>query len=506
VNILLVFPDQELAQAQVIETNVWKTLGCVNSTVIDLVKNERDAYNLFRSKEYNLVIVALNIPKTSKAPLNTEEEAGLAFLKKLRDDGFRKPSIVIADHMTTETLSRIRDLELSEPLLRGKEDWEVSLNLRVRQQLDLSVVTQKKKTCWIDIRLDLEKRTGDYEIRGNFLNGVRGVLEQLHFGRLGKLVLHSKIVGSLRFPDWIALFQNIGEELLEQIFRSNYSFKYKFDQAVDALGSDENLKIRFVITSSFHPVAFEALVDDDSMHWMLRSPVYRKIDASTELGLFEDENELAELPVKRCLIIVADTEGLVPKILPGVNGRILRPLRHVDSEGADLEQYLTNRGVIVRRLGGSSQDSASKRNVIDALKDGPWDTVHFAGHSFWDEEKSGKAVIFLPGETQPQILEVEPLAVLLRAARTRFVYLSSCSSSGCGVELARKQIPAILGHRWVVDDELAAEHARLFYSNRFEYPESLEKAFLYTRQAMYDKHRENQIWASSVLIKQTDFD
>ena len=129
--------------------------------------------------------------------------------------------------------------------------------------------------------------------------------------------------------------------------------------------------------------------------------------------------------------------------------------------------------------------------------------VHFAGHSFWDE-KTGSAIIFLPGETNPQVVGIEPLAVLLRSARTRLVYLSSCKSSGCGVELARKQIPAIVGYRWNVDDELSAEHAKVFYKNLFEYPDSLEIALLRTRVQMHKDHRDNPIWASSILIKQTE--
>ena len=110
-NILLVLPAQELAQAQLIEILVWKALGSVSSTVIDLVKNERDANDSSRSKDYDLLIVALNIPKTNKAPLNTEEEAGLSFLEQLQNDGFRKRSIIITDHMSTDNYSRIGELE-----------------------------------------------------------------------------------------------------------------------------------------------------------------------------------------------------------------------------------------------------------------------------------------------------------------------------------------------------------------------------------------------------------
>jgi hypothetical protein len=467
------------------------------------VRNERDADNSFRLKVHDLLIVALNIPETNKAPLNTEQEVGLSFLERLRDDGFRKPSIIIADHLSTKTNDKIEDLETSVPLLRGTEGWEVNLQLRVRQQLNLSVAKPKKKTCWIDIRLDLGNRSGDYQIKGNFFNEVRGIIDQVNFRKLKNLLLPSRIVGNIEAPDSLDLFHNIGEELHEQLQRRNYDFDKHFTEAICAVGSDEDVRIRFVVTTSLHPLAFEAFLDDRAEHWMLRSPVYRKIEARSGVTLCEDDEEPTKLPIRKCLIIVADTQGVASGLSEGVSDRILPPLKHVDNEGSRLEEHLIKKGVVVRRLGGSSKYPATKGSLIEALKQGPWDTVHFAGHSFWDE-KTGSAMIFLPGEENPQVVGIEPLAVLLRAARARLVYLSSCKSSGCGVELARKQIPSIVGYRWDIDDELSAEHAEVFYTKLFEDPESIEIALLRTRQQMRRDHGGNPIWASSVLIRQTD--
>ena len=123
-NILVVFPDQERAQAQLVELNVRRALGNSGSTVVELVRNEEDAYNLFHSKDYNLVIVAINIPKTSTTPLNPEERAGLSFLRQIRSERYRMPSILVTDDINNETFYKIQELELCVPVLRGNEDWE----------------------------------------------------------------------------------------------------------------------------------------------------------------------------------------------------------------------------------------------------------------------------------------------------------------------------------------------------------------------------------------------
>jgi DNA-binding NarL/FixJ family response regulator len=166
--VLVVFPEQELTQEQLVEGVVRSALG--NATVVDIVKNEMDACRSFYLKDYDLLIVALNIPKTSGSPLNSEEAAGLSFLKTLRDNGFRKPSIVISDDMDRETFSDIQALQSAVPLLRGSKDWESVLAARVRQQLGLSEGRYQDKTCCVDIILDLENKSGDYRIKTGLLN------------------------------------------------------------------------------------------------------------------------------------------------------------------------------------------------------------------------------------------------------------------------------------------------------------------------------------------------
>ena len=68
-------------------------------------------------------------------------------------------------------------------------------------------------------------------------------------------------------------------------------------------------------------------------------------------------------------------------------------------------------------------------------------------------------------------------------------------------ELARQKIPAIIGFRWDIIDDQAAEHARIFYKYLFK-EKSLEYAFLKTRTDMYNRDDKHRIWAAPILIMQ----
>jgi len=102
-------------------------------------------------------------------------------------------------------------------------------------------------------------------------------------------------------------------------------------------------------------------------------------------------------------------------------------------------------------------------------------------------------------------VEVEMFNSHLDRAQTRFAYLSGCQSSETGFvfELARLQIPAVLGFRWPINDDAALRFASGFYEKLFgNAAPCLEKAFLATRCAMRDKLKQDKIWASAMLILQ----
>jgi hypothetical protein len=91
--------------------------------------------------------------------------------------------------------------------------------------------------------------------------------------------------------------------------------------------------------------------------------------------------------------------------------------------------------------------------------------------------------------------------------RSCLLYLTSCRYSADSVVLqlmeCENSIPAILGFRWDLDDEHAVHHAEAFYE---ELTSSgiLEDAFVKARNALFCRHETNRIWASPVLVLQTN--
>jgi hypothetical protein len=342
----------------------------------------------------------------------------------------------------------------------------------------------------LDLQLDFERKLATYRIKGNFRESF-GPLENLDFKNLNQLVVISRAIGQTNTPLWKDLFHNVGERLQEELFRKNYFLSRDYHRAVGSIDSPENLQIRFLVDRTAHPLAFEALVDEDGCHIMLQSPIYRVLDARVPLR----EHTISQ---KRCLIVIADTAGIVPGLSEEY---LLRPLRMLDEEGRWLERYLHNREVFVERLGGEGRKAAERANLIAMLGDGPWDMVHFAGHTYEEERGRGGGLI-LRGKAGPEVLQTEGFAIGLREARTRFVYLSRSSTSELAFQLARYGVPAALGFRWDIPDDIQLDQVRLFYEQLFAKSNVLQLAVLRARQELYSRYPDERIWASSVLINQ----
>ena len=133
--------------------------------------------------------------------------------------------------------------------------------------------------------------------------------------------------------------------------------------------------------------------------------------------------------------------------------------------------------------------------------------MHFAGHSFFEgAAKNDPGGLIFPGQP-PKVVRIREFAQWLNAAETRFVYLSSCHSSDAEVafELAEEGVPTVIGFRWDVEDDWAAEYAQSFYDRLFyDQPSlpSLEHAFLCARKEMNARHSESRIWAAPTMIHQ----
>jgi CHAT domain-containing protein len=284
---------------------------------------------------------------------------------------------------------------------------------------------------------------------------------------------------------------------------ANLRFRFKLSlgnkQDPDPLSFSEHLQ----------EVVLEAMLDDQKEFLMLQAPIFRRLSIPHGICAIDGEDDLYELFSKqdralRCLIIEAYTSGnarLNDEIITG-----LKPLKYLHQESQTLEKFLLQSHHEVTRLSKDHlpENLSFKDWVKQVLKeDGPWDLVHFAGHSTYATDKTG--YVIFPGKNYAESMNIEDFSGLLNLARVKFVYLSSCQSSKDDFvfQMANRQVPAILGFRWRIDDEPAKDYAVVFYERLIK-RRSLEQAFLEARTFMHNhkRYKKNRIWASPLLILQ----
>ena len=185
-----------------------------------------------------------------------------------------------------------------------------------------------------------------------------------------------------------------------------------------------------------------------------------------------------------------------------------RRLENIDRELNDLKALAAKDCTIfnleVLDLSAFADPRGAEALIVEKLTLNQYDVVHFAGHSL--TTRDGLTLLVLPGGKpgQAEGMSVHTFAEGAAAAGARLVYLSSCqgSSANAVANLAQRDIAHVIGFRWDVDDERAADFARHFYSDLFgRQSSSICNAFRTACRGVYEpKHVEaSSIWASPIL-------
>jgi len=271
------------------------------------------------------------------------------------------------------------------------------------------------------------------------------------------------------------------------------------------------------VEKKLHAVALEAIFGPHEFrkkdYWMLHAPIYRSLPECPAWGypLFHEEDEdMRGCPIN-VLIIESPTEG--PTQL-GKSTIQLDKLDNVVRECRFLEKYLRafqTKGSVsigeVKLISCKSKKEPMKELLWKAIENENqrWHVVHYAGHSYFNH-LTQEGYVFFPGPHETiEIIKVGQLSSWLRKVDTRFIYLSSCHSSDVDFvfAMASQYIPAILGFRWDIDDDMAYQFTKALYRKLLGgKKQSLEYAFLKARKKIYDKDKLNPIWAAPVLVIQ----
>jgi hypothetical protein len=473
---------------------------------------------------YRLVIANHSLAADPKTPRNDAENKGLELLESIVALGHRDVlKILIAPvGLTNALLSRVAAVPNCHPVIQEPDTFEESFLTVVSKALEIAADESEEAAPRqeVVVNLKLDRDWGEYQFKG--VGDFKYFTEPapLHFNRskLEQLIKLSALAKDQ--PQWEELLLIIGKQLGELLFTGdNAQFWGDLRAAQTSAGGTERKRICFNIGRPVHSAALEALLHpEEDRFWMLQVPMYRRLtrpaqDPLRRPVLFKERKR----PPKpfTAFIIEAPAEGLVQGV-KNEQGRDLElpPLKNVSAEADSVEKILRKVASSVERLGPKDvpQGRSFKDYLLERLKNGPWDLVHYAGHSLYqevsggDSDSPGKGFLFLPGTRYVEALDIELLNIYLAKAETRFLYLSGCQSSEAGFvfELARLQIPGVLGFRWPINDWAALEFAQTFYDNLFDERACpcLEKAFLATRCKLRDAHREDRIWAAGTLIVQ----
>jgi CHAT domain len=516
-NILSLFKDKDSSDLiKGLLKRCWSEEG--KRISVSSAFNEKDGEKLlYNMKKCDLIITELNIFADDYSTLDENEWRGLRFLKKVHQGPRgRIPGIIVTD--TADRRLRVQKAEVEPCELVSRSSLKKHLDIYIKKSLARPQVG--RKTLYVDFKIELSSCKGECFFRGDGFPYEDKDDFYLDKDKMARLIKASKrLRGTKEWPNWKEELQEVGENLMEQIFFNNPKFYGCFQELKVEAGGLENLKIRFIVEEDFHPIVLEALGDSykrrDYDYWMLKAPIYRRLNKKgVRYPLFADE-ETRNKPIN-CLIIESDVSGDVT-IEFNVDDNIYQSelsfekLANVKKECDSLETYL-KKNQKEFNIGKIKKIPEKKGNanikfidcVRDTLKERPWHLVHYAGHSYY-EARNKCGYVFFPGRKgRGTPLEIGSFAKLLREfSHVRFIYLSSCKSSEADFvfALAQERVPAIIGFRWDILDPIAAEHAETFYRHLFK-KKSLEYAFLETRKEMHGRGDKHRIWAAPMLIMQ----
>ena len=345
--------------------------------------------------------------------------------------------------------------------------------------------------------------------------------------------------------DFIGGYEFIGR-ITRNIMNYDEGTKWAINNLVHKSGGVDNVWIRFRVPyRNMSQIPFEAVLrcdhfeeeEEDDTDFQLRySPVYRVVGNPSAAGKeprFPILSGLQENSPERinCLVIDATSSGLVdneqhypdmPDMLPEISENARKEIEFV----TEIFQQMKDTGVIFRFEQISFATEAEKEDPSAALdrviRSDKWDIIHFNGHSIYlagDKPINDRGYVFLPGKIGAVPVPIKVVADWFNQAN--LVYMSSCQSAEPAFvnALAERGIPTIIGFRWQVSSNGAAQFAGLFYHNLFhEKTGNIEPAFVEAQRCLMDPDNyplpddlrtdtvwtnpDIKAWASPMLVMQ----
>ena len=288
------------------------------------------------------------------------------------------------------------------------------------------------------------------------------------------------------------------------------------DDCLKSVGNIDNIHFRFVTDNvTFPDVPFEAIWDRHRMKFLRdMAPMARQILLRPSEATVHPAGALgmasAPSPSTRhtgpLLVIQSNTGsgtlGVKGHTFDRAETRSFSRLPDLDEELTQIKAARTQRQLpppVTCRL-ETGDDCASK--LEEAVGKGPWDIVHFCGHSVKADDQ--EVFIVLPGRQAGKFvgMAMGRFAQILARSGVKLLILSSCEgASSLGVfRAAQEGIPTIIGFRWEVETGEATQFANKLHQG-FAAGAPLGRAYL---DALHKLTDSSPAFLSAMLVVQHD--
>ncbi|MCK1270831.1 MULTISPECIES: CHAT domain-containing protein [unclassified Bradyrhizobium] len=481
-----------------------------------------------------VLLLDAQLPRRLGGPLDRQEKSALWLVQELRNTAIATPALFITsrevgifeldEYCTPDNRAiSLPQLRLSPTLLRRFVD------------MLLGRPTSPEKT-WNVIELEVQ-RTSVKCLLGNREGEMMGWAEASTRMYSAAHQLAIKYAMPPFMPGWARRIHDDGSLLFQQLIIATLG-PGLFSHIERSAGGLRNLAFRFrVEDASLYCAPFEATVrlsglpsigtDIDFTQdpfVLINAPIARRMRAAKLSTTSQGELRAAKVLFIRSQVgeSRAGATGWdiarVPERDPEtgrfkLNSFEFRRLENIDRERDDLksleETDCTVFSLEVFDLSAIADPRGSEALLMEKLTLNRYDVVHFAGHSL--TTRDGMTLLVLPGRNpgQAEGMSIHAFAEGAAAAGAKLVYLSSCqgSSANAVANLAQRDVAHIVGFRWDVDDERAADFARHFYSDLFGRESStICNAFRTACRGVYEPMQieASPIWASPILACSPD--
>jgi CHAT domain len=479
-----------------------------------------------------LIVVDGRLPKDRSSSVSMDGTPAFNLLKNLREHGNEVPilSLIYAGMSKLERWCTPSNRAIAIPIERLDDPAVLAKCIRMlppQQQaawdvIELEVANRSVK-CYLGSSAVAASNKTLLWSEASLPTPLRSLADKFRDLKRKEQKLRQRFFSS----DWLQGLHYEGRRLFRDIVQNAFGVGF-FAHIEAAAGGLANLKFRFRVTDpALHDAPFEATVrvsDDEEVDEsdltrnpfvLAHAPIARNMKVvNVSRRLSDDQKSAHRMLFVRSQLGTPENEKIRAVLRieerdatgePGSNYYEFERLPGIDAELSALKDLSFDLDENVLDL---EMESSGAADALRArLRSGCYDIVHFAGHSLTTSD--GQTFLILPGTrpTDAVAMTTDDFARCACSARARLVYHSSCSggSAQAVVHLAQYGVPHVLGFRWDVNDEEAAEFARGFYTTLNRPPHTICSALRTVCGDLFDRFKgQKPIWASPIFVAQSE--